>query len=517
MIHTTSDPTPLHNTSASQLRAVSMWIGVIGLLFWVLGDIAVTTVDPWQVLKQILVGAITPSFGSELTTFNTLSTALLNTISFALLGVVSGALGGCALTLVFQYKMVRIFSAFIRSIHEIFWALIFIQILGLSPLTGILAIAIPFSGTFARVYFELIDETDPAPMSAIPINTDSLSRWFYGRVTQAWTHLVSYSFYRTECALRSSAVLGFIGLPTIGYHLETAFRQGDYSEAAGLLYLFFFIIMTLRWWLKAPLLPFYLLASVLWLKPFSESHFSADALIRLITIDIVPAPLRSATINSTGNSTIDNEYLSWWIDKVFYQSAFPGVIETLGIGLIALATTGLVTLILLPLASRQFFKTPYLQANYLFLMISRSTPEYVLAFIALLLLGPSWLPAIFALSLHNGAIIAFLLGQTSNAISLRQDSSTGINRYWYEILPRLYRQFLALLFYRWEIILRETAILGILGIHTLGFYIDSAFESLRLDQAFILILITASLNIGADQLSVSIRHRLKLKSTPEEH
>jgi phosphonate transport system permease protein len=38
----------------------------------------------------------------------------------------------------------------------------------------------------------------------------------------------------------------------------------------------------------------------------------------------------------------------------------------------------------------------------------------------------------------------------------------------------VYGQFLALLFYRWEVILRETAILGILGIQTLGFYVDSA-------------------------------------------
>lgn len=37
----------------------------------------------------------------------------------------------------------------------------------------------------------------------------------------------------------------------------------------------------------------------------------------------------------------------------------------------------------------------------------------------------------------------------------------------------MYGQFLAFLFYRWEVIVRETAILGILGIRTLGFYVDS--------------------------------------------
>jgi phosphonate transport system permease protein len=50
--------------------------------------------------------------------------------------------------------------------------------------------------------------------------------------------------------------------------------------------------------------------------------------------------------------------------------------------------------------------------------------------------------------------------------------------------------------YRWEVILRESAILGLLGAATLGFYIDSAFEEIRFDRAVLLIIVTALLNIG---------------------
>jgi phosphonate transport system permease protein len=121
------------------------------------------------------------------------------------------------------------------------------------------------------------------------------------------------------------------------------------------------------------------------------------------------------------------------------------------------------------------------------------------------------LPAVLALALHNGAIIGHLIGRYSNELTLRQDSNNGfINRYAYEAVPRMYGQFLAYMFYRWEIILRETAILGILGIATLGFYIDSAIQDIRLDRAMVLILITASLNIGIDMISRTIRRRLRL-------
>jgi len=63
--------------------------------------------------------------------------------------------------------------------------------------------------------------------------------------------------------------------------------------------------------------------------------------------------------------------------------------------------------------------------------------------------------------------------------------------------------------------MRETAILGILGIATLGFYIDSAFADLRFDRALFLIVITAILNITIDTLSRTIRARLRLRTTAD--
>ena len=93
----------------------------------------------------------------------------------------------------------------------------------------------------------------------------------------------------------------------------------------------------------------------------------------------------------------------------------------------------------------------------------------------------------------------------SEQLSVRADAGKGINHYFYEITPRVYPHFLSLLMYRWEVIIRESAILGILGITTLGFYIDSAFEDIRYDRALFLIVISALLNIAVDSFSRRIR------------
>ena len=100
----------------------------------------------------------------------------------------------------------------------------------------------------------------------------------------------------------------------------------------------------------------------------------------------------------------------------------------------------------------------------------------------------------------------------SNQLPQRQDAPTGINAYGYDALPRVYGQFLVLLFYRWEVIFRETAILGILGIATLGFYIDSAIQDIRFDRALVLIIITGLINLLIDAASRHIRTRLRLKT-----
>lgn len=123
------------------------------------------------------------------------------------------------------------------------------------------------------------------------------------------------------------------------------------------------------------------------------------------------------------------------------------------------------------------------------------------------------LPAIIALFLLNGGILAYLAARNVNLMQLPFDvSGNRLNRYFHKILPCCYGQFLAFLFYRWEVIMRESAILGILGIYTLGHFIDSAISDDHLDKALVLIIITALLNMGIDTLSQRIRKSLKISA-----
>ncbi len=497
-------------TGQSSATAIVRTSGLFVLLALVAlpwADFAISTSDPWQILGRMGWGLLTPDFSRP----GDILVALANTLAFALQGVILGVAGGFVLSLGYTLAPVRAFAAFIRGIHELFWALLFIQLVGLSPLAGVLALAIPYAGTFAKIYGELYEEVDPASAQALPAGAGFLSRFFYTCLPQALRPMRIYTSYRLECGIRASAVLGFIGLPTLGFHLETALRQGMYSEAAALFYALVVVIATLRFWLKGVLLPLYAAAALFWLPPVATLDWAV--LVRFFTEDVVPQPWRSLGADADFWQSL--EVLGPWLQRLWTQQVAHGLVNTLVLAILALIATSVVTLLWFPLISPLFGGRLRRAGGHLFLVWMRCAPEYLLAFAGLLLWGPSMLPAMVALALHNGAIIAHLVGRYSAGIGLRDDAATGINRYFYEVLPRIYRPFMAFTLYRFEILMRETALLGMIGVPTLGFYIDSAFSEFRFDRAMVLLLITAMLNLLVDALARHLRRRLHLSSQPE--
>lgn len=477
----------------------SLLLVLLALLCLPWADLSITAVDPWGELARLGTGLLQP----QLPALATLGGAIANTLSFALQGVALGAVLGLGLAAGYRHAAIRRLSASLRAVHELFWALLFIQLLGLSAPAGMLAIALPYAGTFAKIYGELFEEADPSPEQALEPGMGWASRLLFVQLPLCWRQMATYTGYRLECGIRSSAVLGFIGLPTLGYYLESLLRQGYYGEAASFFYALVLIIATLKWWLRPRLVPLYLLASLLWLPPVASLNWALMA--RFFTEDMVPAPLRNG----------DWVGLLPWLQDLWLQQIVPGLFNTLVLAMLALLVTGVLALLWFPAISRRFGNGLTRAGSHGWLVLMRSLPEYLLAFIGMLLLGPGMLPAVLALGLHNGAIIAHLLGHHLNTLTLRADAPRGLNLYCFEVLPRLYRAFLAYSLYRFENLIRETAILGMLGIPTLGFFIDSAFSEFRFDRAMVLLLVCAGLNMLVDSLARRLRRRLHLSSRAE--
>ncbi len=476
-----------------------------GLLSLAVADIAVSALNPGAELRRVLWGILTPDFRAVEVW------SVIWTVAFAVVGVGLGALIGLAMALLYPHsRLIRGLAVCLRSIHELFWALILIQVLGLGWLTGILAVGLPYAGYFAKVYAEIIEEADLSAVRVLPAGSSLVSAFLFARLPELAHAFKTYTLYRLECGMRSSLVLGFVGLPTIGYHLEVYFKQGHYSAAAALLAMFYLLIGARRLWARTVTIPFLVIGSILCLPESIGGGSVLDNLVRFVTVDIVPAPFRTGDIAQLATWAS----FAGWLERIVVTQALPGIGATLVLSQIALVAAAILTLALFPMVSRRFAGPIGRPAGRVLLVIVRSTPEFMMAYLLLQVLGPSMLPAIIALAVHNGGIVGYLIGRHSDELELRRDAPKGLDLYAYETVPRLYGQFLAYLLYRWEIIVRESAIFGMLGVATLGFYVDAAISELRLDAAMVLIAITVLLSAAIDLVSRRLRAALRIGTLP---
>jgi phosphonate transport system permease protein len=128
--------------------------------------------------------------------------------------------------------VVRLVLAFFRSVHELVWAWLFVAAIGLSPMAAVFALAIPYGGILGRVYAELFQDVPEAPLQAL--RRAGASEWrvfWYGRLPIVLSDILSYTFYRLECGIRSATVLSFVGLGGLGFQIQIALDDLDYQRA----------------------------------------------------------------------------------------------------------------------------------------------------------------------------------------------------------------------------------------------------------------------------------------------
>lgn len=147
------------------------------------------------------------------------------------------------------YAVVRVWIALMRSVHELLWAILFLVAFGLNNFSAVIAIAIPYGGTLAKVFSEMLDECPrESARSLRAIGAGPVQVFLWGLLPRAFADMSAYAFYRFECAVRSSAVLGFFGYPTIGYYLKLSAENLHYREVWTYLYALIALVLIVELW-----------------------------------------------------------------------------------------------------------------------------------------------------------------------------------------------------------------------------------------------------------------------------
>ena len=140
-------------------------------------------------------------------------------------------------------QAVRGLLILLRSIPELVWALVFVRVVGLGPTAGVLAIALTYGGMLGKVYGEILESDEQQATQALLRNgAGRLQAFFYGLLPQSASELTSYSVYRWECAIRSSAVLGFVGAGGLGQQMDNSMKMFQGAEVATMLIVFMLLV-----------------------------------------------------------------------------------------------------------------------------------------------------------------------------------------------------------------------------------------------------------------------------------
>lgn len=270
-----------------------------------------------------------------------------------------------------------------------------------------------------------------------------------------------------------------------------------------------------------------LLASYAWtcgdirLDDFDLERRAAN-IERFLSQDIAPYPLRDAE-HGFGDT------LGWALGIV-RERGLEGAARTMAMATAAIALAALAGWILAQFAAatiatgrpfgdahgRERWSWRLLRAAlagcFVFL---RAIPEYIWAFLLVAVLGPGAWPLVLALAIHNSGILGRLGAETLENLPPRPLSALrglGAGRAQTALLaaaPGSLSRYLLYVFYRFETCVREATVLGMLGIVSLGYWIEDVRTRQYYDEMTLLVGCGALLVLAVDLLSAVVRHRLR--------
>lgn len=119
---------------------------------------------------------------------------------------------------------------FMRAIHELVWAWLFVASIGLTPYAAIFALCIPYGGTLGRIYADILNDVPEEPIKALKTaGASKIQLLIYGYLPIAKVDMISYTMYRFECAVRSSTIMSFVGLGGLGFQIQLALQDLNYN------------------------------------------------------------------------------------------------------------------------------------------------------------------------------------------------------------------------------------------------------------------------------------------------
>lgn len=450
----------------------------------------------------------------------------VETLLMAVLGTVLAAIASVPLAFLAArnttphpavYAVARGFITFCRAMPDLLFAVLFVRALGIGVVPGILALALHSIGMLGKLFADAIEQSDPGPREAVRATGVGYVREMLNavvpQVVPAW---IGTFVYRVDINLRMSVVLGFVGAGGIGFALQDALRGLIYPRALGIVLVILVIIAAME------------LVAIgirrILLTP-SASDPRRDRAARFALAGTVVAASVAAMIVLRINPLS----LVTWVGpsiEVFWRMIPPtfgtlgpdlvdAALQTVAIGVVSTAIGVVLSIPVGILAARNI--TPNATCYWLargWILAVRAVPELILAvvFVAALGLGP--VAGTCALAIGSIGFLAKLVADAVEEIDPGPiEAVRSVGGGWWKslfaaVLPQAMPAMVGSVLYLFDVNVRTSTILGIVGAGGIGYLLFESIRTLNFDVAGAIVLVIFVIVYAIERLSGWIRSRL---------
>jgi len=167
------------------------------------------------------------------------------------------------------------------------------------------------------------------------------------------------------------------------------------------------------------------------------------------------------------------------------------------------------------LAARNTSPHPTVRAVALFVIVSsRSINSLIWALMLVAIIGPGMMAGVIAIGLRSIGFCAKLLYEAIEEIDTKQveaieaTGASGPQKLAFGIAPQIMPAFAGISVFRWDINIRESTVLGLVGAGGIGIQLDASISTLAWTQVSLILLVILGTVIVSEWVSAKVRHAI---------
>lgn len=250
-------PDVFDRPASSRLGMPAVGLAALALLIFGLVELEFSPQRIWAGLGQLgwfVMLMIPPDPGSSLPTY---LAAMGETLSIALLGTTLAAALALPVSLlaarnivplpIVRFPVRRCLDS-IRGVDTLIWALVWINVVGLGPFAGVLAIAVSDFGAFGKLFSEAIETADQKQVEGIrAAGGSTLHEVRFGLMPQVLPVIAGQVLYFIESNTRSATIIGIVGAGGIGLQLAEQIRVLEWQKVSFLILMIMVAVAAIDW------------------------------------------------------------------------------------------------------------------------------------------------------------------------------------------------------------------------------------------------------------------------------